>query len=257
MLMLRSRSSWVAALAFVGLALGQADELVAATYSINPTRILLSAKSSSALLTLRNESDEPLRFQVTGFVWKQTAAGEMELKPTDDIVFFPALFTLEPKQERRIRVGTTVSFGSIEKSYRIFVEELPPPKTKNAPGSVRVLTRMGVPVFLQPAVLASTAGIEAVGRVAAGYAFTVRNSGNVHFIPDRVRVRALGGDGVVITDAELPSWYILAGSTRVYTFDPPRIGCERVRRFLVDVQVGQSVITERLETPAGACGPTR
>ena len=113
---------------------------------------------------------------------------------------------------------------------------------------------MGVPVFLQPAMLTSTAAIEAFGRVKAGFALTVKNSGNVHFIPDRIHVQALGADGRMIKDADLQSWYVLAGGTRVFTFDPLREGCEQVRRLVVDVRIGQSVLTERLETPTGACG---
>ena len=49
----------------------------------------------------------------------------IELAPTQDVVFFPALLTLKPGEERRIRVGSTAAPGSIEKTYRIFVEELP------------------------------------------------------------------------------------------------------------------------------------
>src|SRR6266540_6776873 len=75
----------------------------ASSFAVNPTQIQLSAKVSSALLTVKNESDDSLRFQITAFAWAQNAKGEMQLTPTEDVVFFPALLTLAGKQERKIR----------------------------------------------------------------------------------------------------------------------------------------------------------
>ena len=46
--------------------------------------------------------------------------------------------------------GKAVPFGAVERTYRIFVEELPP-STQQAvpPGQVRVLARMGIPIFVE------------------------------------------------------------------------------------------------------------
>src|SRR5687768_17676291 len=88
------------------LTLGSASGASAATFTVNPTQIFLSGKTTTALLTLRNDSEETLRFQLTAFGWQQTPAGEITLTPTQDVVFFPALLTLAPKEERRIRVGS-------------------------------------------------------------------------------------------------------------------------------------------------------
>ena len=117
----RERSSLLTAIA--ALLVGASAS--AATFSVNPTQIYLSGRTTSALLTLRNDSTETLRFQLSAFAWNQSATGEILLEPTQDVVFFPALLTLKQGEERRIRVGSTVSPGAIEKTYRIFVEELP------------------------------------------------------------------------------------------------------------------------------------
>ena len=70
----------------------------AATFSVNPTQVYLSGRTTTSLLTLRNDSDEPLRFQLSVFAWDQRPDGEMLLAPTQDVVFFPAMLTLAPKE---------------------------------------------------------------------------------------------------------------------------------------------------------------
>src|SRR5262245_34105720 len=68
----------------------------AATFTVDPTQIFLSGPSGSALLTLRNESTQTLSFQLSVFSWAQSRTGEMQLQPTQDIVFYPPLLTLKP-----------------------------------------------------------------------------------------------------------------------------------------------------------------
>jgi P pilus assembly chaperone PapD len=68
----------------------------AATFTVEPTQIVFSNRTNSVLLTLRNESTETLRFELSVFKWDQSPSGEMQLEGTEDIVFFPALLTLAP-----------------------------------------------------------------------------------------------------------------------------------------------------------------
>jgi fimbrial chaperone protein len=90
-----------------------------------------------------------LQFQLSVFAWAQSPSGEMQLEPTEDIVFFPTLLTLKPNETRRVRVGSATTQEVREKTYRIFVEELPPAGTVAGSG-VRVLTKMGIPIFVRP-----------------------------------------------------------------------------------------------------------
>src|SRR4051812_25119627 len=97
----------------------------AADFQVNPVRLDLNDKTRTALLTVHNQSPEPVRIQVSMFQWTQDTRGRMELTPTRDLSFFPSLMTVEPDQSRNIRVGGLVSSGATEKSYRIIVEQLP------------------------------------------------------------------------------------------------------------------------------------
>jgi fimbrial chaperone protein len=224
----------------------------AATFTVNPTQIFLSGKTTTALLTLRNDSEETLRFQLTAFGWQQTPAGEITLTPTQDVVFFPALLTLAPKEERRIRVGSTVSAAAQERTYRIFVEELPQSDGARA-NAVRVLTKMGIPIFIRPAKEVATADLRDLALRAGSLSFSLANRGSVHFVPQRVVVRAAGASGERLAEQELKAWYILAGGRREFEVVTPAEQCARVASLSVEVAFDANVLEERLQTPGGTC----
>lgn len=180
---------------------GQAAPAGAAAFSVDPTLIRLSTRSSSRLLLVRNESDQAVRLQLSAFAWAQSVDGEMQLQPTEDLIFFPALLTLEPGQERRVRVGTTAIFGTVEKSYRLFLEELPPePRGGDQGAAVHVLTKMGIPVFLLPPVSRAQATLRDMGLTGGTLTFQLANGGTVHFVPDTVRVVAQSSTGETLID---------------------------------------------------------
>ncbi len=247
---LLSRVVWVG----VGLTiLGQAGVAGAATFSVNPTRVVLTARAATALVTVRNDGDEPLRFQVSVFVWDQDAHGQIQLAPTEDMIVFPLMMALQPKQERSVRVGAATPSGTVEKSYRLIIEELPPAERQGQPTGVRVLTRMSVPVFLQPQSPRAAASLTDAALGSGGLTFTVRNTGNVFFIPDAVTVKAMDQHGTVLLERTLEPWYVLAGGSRVFEVAVARPMCEQVRSFAIKVDVGKVSLNERLETPASAC----
>ena len=225
-----------------------------ATFTVNPTRIQLADTASSALLRLRNESRETLRFQLSVFAWAQSPSGEMKLEPTDDIVFFPPLLTLGPSEERRVRVGSATRSGAVEKTYRIFVEELPPLERPQAGGAVRVLTKMGIPIFLRPAKQVATATLSGLRREDGRLRFTLANTGTVHFVPEIVTVRAVRGGEPAFT-RELQGWYVLAGGHREFETALPDADCAAVTALVVEVTFASGRVEERLQTPSGACAP--
>lgn len=100
----------------------------AGNYSVNPINVMLSPRVSTTLLKLRNQDNSPGSFQFKVFKWEQNAQGEDKLTPTEDIILFPSLLTVEPQGERQIRLGSKVPINTVEKTYRLIVEELP---TKN------------------------------------------------------------------------------------------------------------------------------
>jgi fimbrial chaperone protein len=232
--------------------LAAAPAASAATFSVNPTQIFLGGRTSSALLTLRNDSDEVLRFQLTAFAWQQSVAGEIELADTQDVVFFPALLTLQPREERKIRVGSTTAAGAVEKTYRIFVDELPG-AASGEPTSVRVLTKMGIPIFVRPAKESANATLDALGMRDGTLHFAVNNTGTVHFVPQHVKVRGIAANGEPLFDQALTAWYILPGGRRDFDMAIAAAECGRTESIVVEVGLGATALKETLQTPGGAC----
>ena len=229
-----------------------AGTLAAATFTVNPIQVFLSRRAASALVTLRNESVETLRFELTVFAWSQSPSGEMALEPTRDIVLFPSLLTLKPSEERRVRVGHVTAPGAREKTYRIFVKELPPIAGASS-GGVRVLTTMGIPVFVRPDKEVATASLEALRQRNGRLEFALSNTGTVHFVPRQIRVRGLAGASQVFEQA-VEGWYVLASGRRDFSVPLPAGSCNRLSALLVHVEFGSVSLEESLHTPGGACG---
>jgi fimbrial chaperone protein len=244
----------------LGLVL-QAENVAASTFKVTPVRVTFSGPSST-LLTLRNDSEESLRFQISAFAWSQDAQGGIQLGSTEDISFFPALLALKPGEERKVRVATTVAATDVEKTYRIFFEELPPldtPKERPAGAQVKILTRMGIPIFVQPAKGKAQPVIDG-GKLQAGkIMFDVRNTGNQHFGLQMVKVTGLGANGEQLFDRQAEGWYVLAGSPRTYELEVPGDACAKLKTVVIDAQTdltteaNAGTISSKFEVPAGAC----
>lgn len=204
--------------------------------AVNPVRIHLSQAKKSEQLKLTNSSATAARFQVTAHAWHETPDGKMQLLPTKDLLFFPSLLEIGPGETRRVRVGSTVPAGRSDASYRIIVEELP--SANPVPGVVQVLTRLNVPVFVQPPSPRPKAVLKT--RVEQGEVrISLENSGNGYFKATQLRVIARGKGGSVLLDKTLAGWYVLAHGRRAYSLALPDNICPQV------VTVTTSVITEQ------------
>lgn len=248
----RLRASGLAAATLL-VALACAAPARAATFSVNPTQIFLASRSASALLSLRNDSTQTLRFELSVFTWSQSASGEMALEPTKDVVFFPSLLTLKPGEERKVRVGAVAKPAAREKTYRIFVKELPPVGGTDD-GGVRVLTTMGIPIFMRPDKEVSSAALDGLRREGGSFRFALSNTGTVHVIPQKIAVTGFATDAPLF-EKQMEGWYVLAAGRREYSLPVPPEACSRVTSLLVHVEFASASLEERLQTPGGVCGP--
>jgi len=230
---------------------GAAVVAQAATIAIDPTRLHLSGKTHSQSISLRNSGREKSRFQVSAFTWQQTPSGEMQLTPTEDILFFPSLLEIAPGETRRVRVTTNLTPAAIEKSYRLFVDELPPPNA-NTTGAIRVLTRFGIPVFLQPSAPVATPAVSV--EIKAGHLLvSLENRGNSYFLAQSLRVIGRDASGVVKLEKDLPAWYVLARGRRLYDVMLEEDVCAAVSTLSVSSKTEYGSARAERPVAAGAC----
>jgi fimbrial chaperone protein len=241
-------------LALTVLLLGAAAHVRAADLQVTPVLVELSRAEPRATVTVKNLADAPVRIEVTASAWDQAPDGQMRLAPAPEILVYPPLLQIAPHEERKLRISTTAGFGDREQPYRIFLRELPPPETPADKGTIRFVTKIGVPVFLLPARPELKAEIAAAvhgGRLAV----TLRNTGNTRLSPGKLKIEGLGDDGKPVFSTEADVWYVLAGGQRVLDLALPADACARVRAVAVTAPVGGGSVRARVEAPGGVCAP--
>lgn len=246
------RAALALALLAAALAAGPAR---AAELEVSPVLLELSAAARSALLSVRNAGASPARLQVKAFAWAERPEGGMDLAPAPEVLVFPPLLELAPGASRNVRVGISAEPGAAERAFRLFVEELPPAREPGAPSEIRVLTRIGIPLFLQPAAPEPRPEIAALAVSDGRVAFTLRNGGTSRFRPDAVEVVLAGEGGAPLRTLRQEGWYVLAGGERRYAFDVPREEAHLVRAVIARAVAPAGAVEARLALPGGARGP--
>lgn len=225
----------------------------AASVSVNPTRIVIAPGAASAVLTLRNESSEELRFQISSFQWTNTPAGEMVLRPTDRLVAFPSLLMIEPNGTRKVRIAVPGGGGPQELSYRLVLAQLPSRAGQDPSAGVSLLTQFNVPVFVQPKDRRVTAVLDPV-RLAGGRAqVVVHNRGPVHLTPQQFQLAAFDAAGAALWTKPLPAWYLLAGDSRVLDAELSPGACPARLVATLRFQELATPLVEETGLPDGAC----
>jgi fimbrial chaperone protein len=235
-----------------------AGSVSAAGLQVTPVLIELTTAQKNAIISLRNDGATPTRYQANVVSWSQDESGQMKFAPTRDLVLFPLLLTLQPGEQRNLRVGTTPDkFGTLEKSYRVFIEELPPAERAGDRAAVQVLTRLGIPVFLEPGSAVASTRIETSPIEAGKLQFRLRNLGNVRIRPTEVVAEALGADGKASGFRERwDGWYVLPAGDRVYRWTLPKEGCAQLRTVRIEARFEQGEpVRATLDVPRGSCPP--
>ena len=136
--------SILASMAAYGLPSAQA---IAGTFSISPVRVDLAARSTTGVVTIRNQEDQPVVVQAETRLWQQTGAGE-QLEPTRDVLVTPAVFTIPPQGSQVVRVALRRDVDPrLELSYRLILTEVP---QQAAPGfsGLNMALQMSLPIFV-------------------------------------------------------------------------------------------------------------
>jgi len=146
-------------------------------------------------------------------------------------------------------VGATSPAASVEKTYRLILQELPAFKTSSRTLNVQVLTRQSVPIFVEPAEATTSGQIETLSVDHSTLAFTVRNTGTRHFIARKIRMTGFDVAGKQLFTHTTVGWYILAGGSRHYELPIHPGTCD----LRVEVETGEQTLNRDFNPYSDSC----
>ncbi len=229
----------------------------AANFDIYPVRVELNAKNRLAKLSIRNVSQTGFPVQVRAYEWTQNEKGEDVYRETQDIIVFPKIMTIAPNEERFIRLGSNVAPGANEKTYRIYIEEMPAASAAAEGANIRLYMKVGVPVFIAPIKTEDKVDIEQIAVSEGTFRLKVKNTGNTHFIVTGINLRGLDADGLEPFTREIGGWYLLSGTEKVYETQIPPDPCTALTRLAIELKTSRTTINKELPLePAMCAAPT-
>lgn len=209
----------------------------------------------SGVITVKNEGQDKLSFQLDAKEWTQDGAGTDQYADTRDLIFFPKILTVESGQEGLIRVGAKNPVVPSEKTYRLFIEELPgPAKKSDATGAqVSVLIRFGEPVFVAPLKAQDGLEVESLALTKGTLTFLVRNTGNRHQVVQGIQLKGTDAAGGEVYALTLADRYLLAGTVKPYTAVIAADKCSKLVGLEVEIKSDKASATRKLDVTRAMC----
>jgi fimbrial chaperone protein len=226
----------------------------AGEWRVTPIRLDLGREARSGAITVINEAEGRLQVQVKAYEWTQDEEGKDRYEETEDLLFFPKMILFTKNEERIIRAGIRMPPAAREKTYRLFIEEIPEPgKAEGA--TVAIAIRFGIPIFVKPLKEEVKAEIEKIWMSNGIVAARVRNGGNRHLVILSVVVKGKNGRSEEIFTKELSGWYLLAGASRLYTTAVPPDVCSNLARLDIEVKTDTVTIPGSMVVEKSMCMP--
>lgn len=229
-------------------------QALAGDWRVVPIRLFLNQKSRSDSVRLINSGTTPLTLQVNAATWSQSAQGEDQYQPTDELIFFPRLLTIPPGEERILRAGFKLPPAERERTYRLFIQEIPEPQPAGN-SSVQIAVRFGLPVFIAPQQPKHAARIDDFSLTAGTVALLISNQGNRHVLPGSVVLTGLSADGNALYSHSLKPWYILSGNSRSYSQPLSADECRKTASLRLEFTAEDLHLVRDLQPGPGACTP--
>jgi fimbrial chaperone protein len=211
--------------ALTTLALCASGAAHAGSLQVSPLRIELTPAKSIMSMTVRNGEPAEMQVQAEVLEWTQENGRDV-YRPTRDVLVNPAIFRLGPQGTQILRMGLQVAPAAVERSYRVFVQELP--QEDLSPGGagglrMQTLLRLGIPVFVPATAPRIDARWSLEQAAAAGDApsLTLANAGTTHIQLTQIVLRQADGRELLRTPLSL---YVLPGrATSLPLKLPPQV----------------------------------
>lgn len=223
-------------------------------FRVSPIRLEFDRTTRSGVITIVNEGNEKLNVQMKAFEWTQNAEGRDQYAETNDLIFFPRLMSLEKNEEKILRAGIRIPATTKEKTYRLFIEEIPEPR-KAEGVNVAIAIRFGVPIFVKPLKEEVKGEIEKVELSKGVLNIDVRNRGNTHFIIQSIEVKGKNAKGEALFSKELSGWYLLAGVSRRHSLAIPQESCNELTKLEIEIKTDRLTLSGKLDVDQAMCLP--
>jgi fimbrial chaperone protein len=198
----------------------------AAQFSLNQTRVHLQSGHAVETLVLANDEPQAVNFEVEVKRWRQDADGHWQLTPTDALVVHPLILSVPAGGQARLRIGTLSPSVTAEEAYRVELQQLPDAVESEAV-HIRMLTRLSLPVFVQPSTAKPQPTLAVTAVAATAAQLVVHNDGTGYLAPQDAKLRVLDAQDHVVHEERLPIGYVLAGAQLRVVVKMPASGCAR------------------------------
>lgn len=233
-----------ARLASAAIVWGVSCAALAGSFEVNPVRVDLSAATRSAALTVRNNGTEPVVVQVSVQAWSQRDGADV-LEATNDVLASPPIATIAPDKEQIVRIGLRrAPDPAKELSYRLFLQEVPPPPRPGFQG-LQVALRVGLPIFVRPASGPAKAALVWNAELRDGViVLKAQNRGSGHVQISDVQLFAANGKEPIAAASQLV--YVLPGQSRDWSLKLTREGVNKNDTVQLKVSTDAGIIDTRI-----------
>lgn len=188
----------------------------ASPFQVTPMRLELESGSNIGNVTVYNSGDDVLNIQVKAKRWSQDKkTGNDQLTATKELVFFPKIFTIPAHGKKNIRVGYQGEVKGKERSYRLFIRELPVKK----PGlsGAQFVMQISMPVFIYPVGSSKPRKPNMQGIEIHEGALVLKavNPSARYYSLNKIEVVG-SHEGHRVFEHEQGGWYVLSGGTRLF-----------------------------------------
>jgi fimbrial chaperone protein len=182
------------------------------SFGVSPVRVTLSDDRKISKIIVRNDGAETVSMQMDLLNWSQEE-GDNVLTPTRELIANPPIFTVPPGGKQLVRVGLRRAPDvQRELTYRIVIQELPPPPDPDFAGT-KMLLRISLPVFVLPDVDVKPVLMWQAARTPQGaLKISLTNNGNAHIQILNFKLSLLDSAQPWVTKQS--SGYVLAGQSR-------------------------------------------
>ncbi len=222
-------------------------------WQVLPIRVDLNAKVKTEVVTIINNGDEPLFLEMRTVQWLQDNVGKDTYTETEDLVFFPKKMSIPPREERIVRLGIRAPQTVKEKTYRLFIREIPEPKSATEGTGVEIALEFGVPIFVKP-FQENLAGVITSSLLREDQAeCTISNTGNVHFRINSINFSAKNEINETVFNQKINGWYLLAGTTRTFSAPIPAELCASIVVIDITAVANQLTLNGKIDVDPASC----